>query len=310
MDKSEIIKNIALLLLENNKPAAKDLLQNQYTHQTTEIHSRSYSLKDKMLQFITDGFIDRYTGKKLINPGLLKIISCYFPNEFPYDPHWKMTKTHPAYWDFVPTIDHIIPIAKGGLDRPENRVTTSMKNNSIKSNYSLDEINWNLFPKGNCQEWDGLTQVFIELVENDVELCNDPYINRWYKVSKNLYSALISEKIFIFTRKWIKKFSDKNINYLELVDSYFADDCNSLGFEMDCGKAFQEKYGKAVYNSKELDLILDQISDISLLGSAIYSRWRYFNHWAYSAEEILEEENRKWFLLALNRLSELANHNT
>lgn len=51
-----------------------------------------------------------------------------------------------------------------------------------------------------------------------------------------------------------------------------------------------------------LDRIIDNVMDIPLLGSAIYSQWRYFNHWAYSGAEILEPENRAWFLLALERL--------
>lgn len=43
-----------------------------------------------------------------------------------------------------------------------------------------------------------------------------------------------------------------------------------------------------------------------LLGSAIYSRWRYFNHWAYTGEEILEPQNRNWFITALTRLEKLS----
>ena len=85
-----------------------------------------------------------------------------------------------------------------------------------------------------------------------------------------------------------------------------ADDCEALGFKMDCGNSFSEIYGKAVFDYEELKPIINRISDIYLLGSAIYSRWRYFNHWAYDAASILEEKNRKWFLLALNRLMQLS----
>ena len=85
-----------------------------------------------------------------------------------------------------------------------------------------------------------------------------------------------------------------------------ADDCEKLGFKMDCGNSFSDLYGKAVFDSEELKSIINRINDISLLGSAIYSRWRYFNHWAYNAESILEDKNRKWFLVALNRLIQLS----
>lgn len=39
-----------------------------------------------------------------------------------------------------------------------------------------------------------------------------------------------------FCRKWLEKFRDQKIDYKELVDHYLADDCEALGFQMDCGK--------------------------------------------------------------------------
>jgi hypothetical protein len=148
MDKCEILQNISNLILESRTEDAREIIQSEYPHKHIELEKRSYTLKEKMEQFLRDGFIDRYTGKRLVNPGLLKVITYYFPEEFPYDPHWKMTKTHMAYWDLIPTVDHIFPIAQGGVDNPSNWATTSMKNNSIKSNYSLEEINWELYPSG------------------------------------------------------------------------------------------------------------------------------------------------------------------
>lgn len=185
-DKSKVISDIASMLLENNKNEAKTIICQEYPHTYYEIEKRTYTIAQKMNQFISDGFVDRYTGEKLLNPGMLKIISYYFPDEFPYHPHWKMTETHIAYWDLIPTIDHIYPIAKGGEDDEKNWVTTSMKNNSIKSNYTIDEIHWKLYPKGDISEWDGLTSIFVQLVNNDKELLKDAYIKSWYKVSKVL----------------------------------------------------------------------------------------------------------------------------
>ena len=109
------------------------------------------------------------------------------------------------------------------------------------------------------------------------------------------------KQIHDFAVKWCDKFRDPNSNYIELVDHFIADDCAALGFEMDCGHAFSEKYGQASSNHEILNRIIDDVTDIHLLGSAIYSRWRYFNHWAYDGAEILEPENRAWFILALNR---------
>ena len=186
-DKSAVISDIVEMLLEDNESTAKAIIHQEYPHTYYEIEKRAYTMAQKMNQFISDGFIDRYTGEKLLNPGILKILSNYFPNEFPYQPHWKMTDTHIAYWELVPTLDHIYPIAKGGHDDESNWVTTSMKNNSMKSNYTIDEIHWTLYPKGDIADWDGLTRVFLELVNNDKELLKDSYIKTWYRASKNAF---------------------------------------------------------------------------------------------------------------------------
>ena len=118
------------------------------------------------------------------------------------------------------------------------------------------------------------------------------------------------KQVHKFAIKWFKKFRDPNINYIELVDHWMADDCEELGFKMDCGKAFSKKYGQAVHDYRELERIINDITDIALLGSAIYSQWRYFNHWAYDAAEILKPENREWFILALTRLDMLTEVNS
>lgn len=93
-----------------------------------------------------------------------------------------------------------------------------------------------------------------------------------------------TRKIHDFADKWFDKFRDQNINYIELVDHFMADDCATLGFEMDCGKAFETKYGKAVFDDRELAKVIDAVVDINLLGSAIYSRWRYFNHYKITVD--------------------------
>ena len=117
------------------------------------------------------------------------------------------------------------------------------------------------------------------------------------------------KQIHDFAVKWCDKFRDQNINYIDLVDHFMADDCAALGFEMDCGHAFSERYGQAANNNEALDRIIDDVTDIPLLGSAIYSQWRYFNHWAYDAAEILAPQNRAWFILALSRLALLSGEN-
>ena len=113
-------------------------------------------------------------------------------------------------------------------------------------------------------------------------------------------------EIYDFAMKWCDKFRDPKIEYTELIGSAMADDCTALKFEMEGGKAFRNRYGDATFKEEALKKIIDEVTDIPLLGSAIFSRWRYFNHWADSGEAILKPENRAWFLCALERLAVLS----
>jgi hypothetical protein len=106
--------------------------------------------------FHQDGFIDCYSGQRLIFPGTLRLLSLCLPEEFPFHSNWKMDRTHPAFWELFPTIDHIVPIARGGEDAETNWVTTSQLQNSAKANWTLKELRWTLVPAGSVEEWDGL----------------------------------------------------------------------------------------------------------------------------------------------------------
>ncbi len=81
-------------------------------------------------------------------------------------------------------IDHILPIALGGTDTPENWVSTSMANNSVKSNFILEQIGWTLKPAGDIKDWDGLSEQFIHIVETDTNLLRIKRINDWYVATK------------------------------------------------------------------------------------------------------------------------------
>ena len=91
------IEKAAKEILDGNTENACNILQKEYPFEKFEIFHRTYTLRQKMKQFKEDGFIDRYTGDRLINPGILKVFSNYFPKEFPYHPHGKMTEGHIAY---------------------------------------------------------------------------------------------------------------------------------------------------------------------------------------------------------------------
>ena len=183
MEKIDAIEFAATRILQLNIPEAQNVIKTEYPFHQLTSQSRNYTDKEKMEQFIRDGFIDRYSGQKLVNPGILKALSYYMPEIFPYHAHWKMEECHNAYWELVPTLDHIYPVALGGCDSKENWATTSMLHNALKSNWTLQQLQWKLYDVGDFHKYDGLTGLFVKLVNADNELLKDAYMKRWYRLS-------------------------------------------------------------------------------------------------------------------------------
>ncbi|ETT28834.1 hypothetical protein RR21198_5809 [Rhodococcus rhodochrous ATCC 21198] len=112
------------------------------------------------------------------------------PTEFPFDPHWAMSQSHIAFWELFPTLDHPVPVARGGADEESNWVSTSMLHNSAKANGTLDELGWTLVPPGDHTRWDGLTGWFVEHLRTHPEMLTDPYLARWFRASAEIRSEL------------------------------------------------------------------------------------------------------------------------
>ena len=141
----------------------------------------------------------RSRGTKLIFPPVLRLLSHYFPLEFPYHKNGKMTEGHMAYWQLFPTINHVQPVARGGVDNINNWVCCSMLTNSIKSNWTLDELEWDLLPSGSVDDWDGMVGWFIKQTAEDPEVLVNAYIRRWLSAIKSsdyfLLKSSLTEKI-------------------------------------------------------------------------------------------------------------------
>lgn len=146
-----------------------------------------------MAVFVRDGYVDRYSGDRLVFPGVLRLLSRTLPAVFPFHPRWKVGECHQMYWDLFPTVDHVTSVAYGGADVAENWVTTSMLRNSAKSHWGLQELGWQLSPAGDLKDWDGLTGWFFAYVRGKPELLSDKYLYRWYKAAKPLDSSLSTD---------------------------------------------------------------------------------------------------------------------
>lgn len=110
----------------------------------------------------------------------------------------------------------------------------------------------------------------------------------------------------------VNAFAQKYLALYENTDTTEDDVCNTfavesfdLGIQMDCEKGFIEKYGSdAASNAPSLQNILQEINDVDVLASEIFSKWRYITHWSYG-ESCLEKKNREWFIVALKKLIEI-----
>lgn len=179
-DKAEVIEQVCVALLRQDKSAAVELASN-YPFTPGAKPSRKYSAYQMTRIFIRDGFVDRYSGTRLVFPGTLRLLSRLMPDEFPAHPNWKMAASHIVYWELFPTIDHEHPAARGGADDESNWITTSMLRNSAKSNWTLEELGWSKVAPGDFAEWDGLLRWFIEYLRTDPTHFVDAYIRTWHK---------------------------------------------------------------------------------------------------------------------------------
>lgn len=159
-------------------------------------------------------------------------------------------------------------------------------------NCSTISIREKHFPFANL--WNGYSPwQRIEVLEIDtLDFCN-------IKINYIQPSYVIKS----FCNEWIKKFSDKNISHYQLIeDSTFPNYCFSFGWNVDNGESFMQHYNCCSYEDALKHL--PRVTEVKLLGSLLFSYWRYFNHWAYSSDEILC--HKEWFIKVLTRLEEIA----
>lgn len=111
--------------------------------------------------------------------------------------------------------------------------------------------------------------------------------------------------IHLFTKEWLHKFENEKKEQLEYdFGNSFGDGCIKLGFQMDTGNEFNRRYPSCFNsNSTELEKVTTSIEDVDLLGSAVFSKWRYMTHWAYMFT--IDENDRNWFRLILKQMMEL-----
>jgi hypothetical protein len=183
-EKADVLAHVCMSIEAGSLASAASLLASEYPFTPISKLARQYSASECMQVFVRDGFIDRYSGKRLVFPGTLRLLSKLLPSEFPFQTNWKSDACHFAYYELFPTIDHIIPVARGGEDREENWITTSMLRNAAKANFTVEEIGWSVHPCGDIATWDGLTGWFLRQVQMRPEILSDAYLLRWLRAAR------------------------------------------------------------------------------------------------------------------------------
>lgn len=185
-NKTETIASVCSSIERGELAAAESQLRLEYPFAKRPVSQRKYSDAEALRVFTRDRFVDRYSGDRLVFPGVLRIISLKLPQEFPFQKNWKMDETHMAFWELMPTVDHVVPVARGGKNRKDNWVTTSMVRNSAKSNWLLEELGWSILPVVDDDSWDGLLGWFFRYVGSHEDLLKEAYVRRWFHAARQM----------------------------------------------------------------------------------------------------------------------------
>lgn len=189
-----VIARVCASLSRGDLASARSVIEREYPFTPTSTIKRKYGPREATQVFIRDGFIDRYSGDRLLFPPVLRVLSAKLPTLFPYHPAWKTDRTHPAYMALSATVDHVNPVTLGGADDMSNWITTSMARNFAKQNTTLESLGWTLRPPGDFRHWDGMLQWFLQYADAHSEVLANASIRQWHRagraaISRGLTSA-------------------------------------------------------------------------------------------------------------------------
>lgn len=103
-----------------------------------------------------------------------------------------------------------------------------------------------------------------------------------------------NKEIHDFAIKYHNLFSNPQTSE-NAVMSTFGEECQTLGFDLHTGENLQNAFPDLdMENAEELEEVIDSISDVQYLGSAIYSKWWNILRQNFTKEEcgFLSLENR------------------
>jgi hypothetical protein len=145
---------------------------------------RTLSCAQQLHVFSRDHFICRYCDRRTVFVPVLRLLSLAVDDVFPYHPHGKMSACHLAFWRDIASCDHVVPIARHGTSESDNLVTACYLCNSIKQNWLVEELRWEVRPVRDEMDWDGLTRTYPELlkaVQSAQQGAHIAYFKNWLR---------------------------------------------------------------------------------------------------------------------------------
>jgi hypothetical protein len=115
-EKSDVIAMVCRAVSTGDMARASSTLRRDYPFAPEAVTQRKYGPAQATRVFARDGFIDRYTGERLVFPPVLRALSLALPEDFPFHPNWKTDVNQPAFWGLGATVDHLVPVTRGGAD--------------------------------------------------------------------------------------------------------------------------------------------------------------------------------------------------
>ena len=137
--------------------------------------------------FVRDGFCCTYCGRRAVPRSILVAIHDLFPDDLPYDVHYRRGKIHPVFWALAPEADHVVAHSRGGANALENLTTLHAACNTRKSD-SLSADMPHLAPTPTADGWDGLTSCYPALIAAGAGIARPAYHGTWSR----RYASLMS----------------------------------------------------------------------------------------------------------------------
>ena len=125
---------------------------------------RSFAARRSAEVYRRDGFQCRYCGRCVMPRPIAELMATLFPEDLAFHTHYKSGCVHPVFWTRVAEADHIFPGSLGGdWDDPMNHATACVACNVRKSNYTLEDLGWQLVAGGRDAGWDGMVALYPKL---------------------------------------------------------------------------------------------------------------------------------------------------